>query len=77
MLFVFGDITEYHPKLKKNNKALIDESNYFLTDVDKLSCFKCPICGDHSLFRGVVYIGCFGCFNYFIEKEIIEANISE
>jgi hypothetical protein len=78
MLFVFGEmITEYTPRAKKGNKALIDENNYYLTDVDKLSCFKCPICSEYLLYRGVVYIGCFGCFNYFSEKEIIEANISE
>lgn len=55
----------------------ITESNYFKTDREKLSVFECPLCHEHKLFRGCVYIGCTECMNYFTELEIIEANIGE
>jgi len=63
------------PQRSIRNKPELTENSYFNNDVEKLAMFKCPICSEHQLFRGGVYIGCFGCLNYFSEKEIIEANI--
>lgn len=59
---------------RSNRSPILTEEQYFNRDKDKLKPFKCPTCGDHELFKGGVYIGCFGCLNYFTEIEIINAN---
>jgi hypothetical protein len=75
MMFVFTIPEETYRPPKRSKVPLITESNYFEHDVEKLSVFRCPNCHEHALFRGCVFIGCVGCFNYFSEKEIIEENM--
>jgi len=59
----------------KKNPITVTEASYFANDREKLSMFKCPKCSEYLLYRGVVYIGCFGCLSYFSEQDIILANI--
>lgn len=80
MIFIYSfplDDVDVTPRFKKNNKIIINEVTYWPNKVDKLASFKCPNCGEHALFMGVVYIGCAGCLNYFNETDIINANGDE
>lgn len=72
MFMTFIPEENYKPRTKRK---IITEAEYYLKDRDKLAGFECPICKEHQLFRGCVYIGCSACVNFFKEKEIIEANI--
>jgi hypothetical protein len=72
MMFVVSIPYEEHSKVKQ---AVMSESEYFMNGREQLLVAYCPVCKEHELFRGGVYIGCTGCFNYFNEQEIIDANI--
>lgn len=72
MMFVFN-IPEETARAPKHH--IQTETEYFARDREKLQTIHCPNCKEHELYRGGVYIGCTGCFNYFDEDEIIIANM--
>jgi len=68
------DEVEVTPR-KKPKTPLVNESTYWINKAVELKDLKCPTCQDSAcLFKGVVYIGCRSCMNYFPEDDIINAN---
>ena len=56
-------------------KHILSERDYFNRGRSELKDFICPSCKEKGgLFMGFHSYGCYNCFNYFGEEEIIEAN---
>lgn len=77
MMFIFQvplqeiDVT---PR-RKPKTPLVNDYTYWISKASELESLKCPTCQDNAcLFKGVVYIGCRSCMNYFSEEDIIKAN---
>ena len=71
MLCCVFTIPEETEKPKRKNARVLDydESTYYTRDAEKLKDMRCPNCKEHALFRGLVYLSCRECMNYFTEKE--------
>ena len=60
---------------RKPKSPLVTDATYWINKAVELKDLKCPLCQvDSVLFKGVVYIGCRGCMNYYSEEDIIKAN---
>ena len=77
MMFAMFIPEEVIVKPSKRYHHILSEVEYFNVDRQKLLGLKCPNCGEHELYRGGVYIGCTGCFCYFAELDIINANLED
>ena len=77
MMFVYSfplDEEVVTPR-RKSRHQLVNEATYWDNKSKELSDLNCPICQKSGfLFKGVVYIGCRGCMNYYSEEDIIKAN---